>query len=803
MSDQTSTLTIKLLAQGQFEELKKARENLDNLRLGAELAKLALEGIGVGLSLEGVKSLAEYGASIQHLSEQAGISTEAFQKLAYVSIDAGVNQDELSSALNVLQRNLAQAADGATKQSKAIAELGLNTTELLAMPVEQQIQAIARAYINSTDKGKAWADVVDLLGRNSARLKEVLQDIGVNGLAAANGMRIVSDADIERLDKAERSLAKIGMTLKSFGAGVMADIARAADAVNNFQFSGSKQDEQDTFRARLSNLHDSSMAANAPKAETTEQHAAKMAAIEAENEAKIQGSDQMIAARQALARAILDEGKAYETASEAAARLNQEAAEAMTTSNDLALNKGNAADQLKSVQLWTEAARLVGQANEAETRAGKEKAQYDAAEAEMAQRMAQQATAMLPVNQQLATAKQHELDLETRLAGLDSTSLTFRQDHLKTEEEILTVKGQISALEEKSAAASVEQAVKAQEQQNKRAAIAIAAIEHDANKSDTEKWQEKHDILEKTLAEQDQYIKNMQAIADDPSAPQGARDKAGQAAEAGRTAKQSTFEGLGAMGADPHSFTQNFSADLKKLQSQWGTLQQSMASGLTGVISKGWSSVSNEITKAIQGAETFGQAVRNIAVDIEQSLIQAIVNMGVEWIAGVTTRLLLGEVAKQTDTKTTEEAANEAGMLWATPAALASVASFGAADIAGMSGLTAAVLEAQGFAAGGFASGGFTGGMEGQAAGIVHGQEFVWSAPAVRAVGAGNLERAHQAALSGGGTSSPSRSGGGGKTPVIVAMSPEDVARSQRKYVGAEVARTGRKSAAAGLRVAL
>lgn len=50
----------------------------------------------------------------------------------------------------------------------------------------------------------------------------------------------------------------------------------------------------------------------------------------------------------------------------------------------------------------------------------------------------------------------------------------------------------------------------------------------------------------------------------------------------------------------------------------------------------------------------------------------------------------------------------------------------------------------------GFERGGYTGdGGVSQVAGVVHGQEFVFSAPAVRAIGAGNLDQLHRAARNG------------------------------------------------------
>ena len=692
---------------------------------------------------------------------------------------------------------MAQAADGATKQNRAIADLGLNTAELLAMPVEQQIQAIARAYTNATDKGKAWADVTALLGRNSARLKEVLEQIAANGLDA-DGSRFVSDADIERLDKAEVTLSKMALSMKVVGAGIVASLSRAADAVNDFQFFDSKSDEQNDARNGSGGFHGDG---HGKDGDSPEEHKAKVAAIQAELEATIQSTPQMIAAHQALEKALKDESKAYEGPAQAAARMRSEAAADIDQAYQLAQNKGDSGAQLESVKLRTEAAKLETQANQEDAKAAKETLQYAAAEAEMAQKRAQAATALLPIDNQLVQASTHKLELEQRLAGLDATSQTYRQDHLKTEGELLAVDQQISALKEKESAQYVEQLAKEQDAVNKRAAIAIAAVEHDANKSDTEKWEEKRQILAKVLDEQNQYIVNMQALAGSSNVPQGARDKAGQAAESGQTTAQGTKEQLGAMGPNPTSFTANFSSDLTKLQKQWGTLQQNMASGLSGTIARGFSSASTNLTKLIMGAETLGQAFRNIAVDIEESFVQAFVDAGVKWVATEAMKLAFGASAKASDTATSVAAAEVTGLAWSVPAALASVASFGAADIAGMIGLTAAVTEAATIGAVGFADGGFTGGMEGQAAGIVHGQEFVWSAPAVRAVGAGNLERAHQAALSGGGGVSTGGKSSGAPGNIILAMSPEDVAKSQRKHVDARVQKISSKQPKA--RVAL
>ena len=70
-----------------------------------------------------------------------------------------------------------------------------------------------------------------------------------------------------------------------------------------------------------------------------------------------------------------------------------------------------------------------------------------------------------------------------------------------------------------------------------------------------------------------------------------------------------------------------------------------------------------------------------------------------------------------------------------------------------------------------FALGGFTGGMENEIAGMVHGQEFVFSAPAVRSIGLPMLEMLHQQGMAAGGNSGVSIGDvyvtpGGADTPI-------------------------------------
>jgi hypothetical protein len=187
----------------------------------------------------------------------------------------------------------------------------------------------------------------------------------------------------------------------------------------------------------------------------------------------------------------------------------------------------------------------------------------------------------------------------------------------------------------------------------------------------------------------------------------------------------------------------------------------SLAATFSSIFNSAVNSISNGITGLIMGTMTWGQALRSVASTVLNTVIQSIVQMGVQWVL---TRLMMFFVGKTLQAAELLAAAGVAKTLIGintSPAALASIASYG--------GAVAAAAPVYAIASAGLFSGkdgGYTGGGDvDEVAGIVHGQEFVFSAPAVKHYGLGNLEAMHDAARSGGGgSSSPGgvRSGGSG-----------------------------------------
>lgn len=766
MAENTSTLLIKLLATGDLAAFTHGKEQSEALKVSLEGLKVAMELVGVGMSLgalvEGTKAAIEYGANIKRLADQANISAEAFQKLAFAATEAGMGQDELSTSLNTMNRNLAQAAQGASKQNKAIEDLHLNTAELLALPVEEQLQEIARAYENSENKTRAWADVVALLGRNSATTRKLLEDMGKAGIDQANENIIMNEAEVESLHKKEAAVKLFWMNVKAITGQI---VARPGDALLSM-FAG-PQGALAAFEM---------MGNRGPEKKKEGMSSGQIAS-------ELEESEAMKSAKEKEIKALSEVQKAYEGPIEAAKRLRNEAEMLMRQWDVLSLQKGNPLAQLEAVRLRTEAAKLAGEANREDEKASREKALHESEMKDIYAKITQLETKRGPLNEQIAQAKSRETELANQLAGLSEKSLTHDAEEKRILTEILAVKTEISALEEKDAIQRVEQMIKIQDIQNRREAIAIAAIEHDYNLSDNQKWDEKQNILRRVVAEQEAYIANMKKIADDSAAPQGARDKASNAVSSGENAIAGSKEQMGAMGPNPNSIGGQIDAGIKSAIGHAQTLAQVIGSTVGNAISK----VNDGIKSWINGTMTFKQAMQNagqkIFSDFASRAEDAFLAMLEKYAISKLKMFAIDEAMAAKGLLLSAASAAKSLIMWIPAAIAASISSWGIAAAIGAAAVIGIV------ASGGFEAGGFTGGQEGEAAGIVHGQEFVWSAPAVRAIGAGNLERAHQAALGSGGGVSAGGGASGASGNIILAMSPEDIARSQRRYTDARVQR--------------
>jgi hypothetical protein len=268
---------------------------------------------------------------------------------------------------------------------------------------------------------------------------------------------------------------------------------------------------------------------------------------------------------------------------------------------------------------------------------------------------------------------------------------------------------------------------------------ARGAVESSWLMTNLEKYQEKKRLLQGELdliAKQITELEKLKTTASEAERMQIEQRIVGLQGTAGGVQNQMT-----GMGPDPESFRQQFQSTLVDLQNQWGSWAQQTAATFSNVFNTAISSISNGITGLIMGTMTWGQALAAIGNTILTTIIQSIVQMGVRWVATQILMATVGKALAAASVAATVPMAAAQAAVWATPATLSTIASYGTAAAAapGMIAGAQGLVLAQSLAA--FKTGGYTGdGNPNDVAGIVHRGEFVVPADVVDRIGLSTLQ---------------------------------------------------------------
>lgn len=194
------------------------------------------------------------------------------------------------------------------------------------------------------------------------------------------------------------------------------------------------------------------------------------------------------------------------------------------------------------------------------------------------------------------------------------------------------------------------------------------------------------------------------------------------------------------LGPNPNDLREQMQAAIVDLQNAFGTMAQSIAASFRNVIGLAVNSISDGITGLIMRTKTWGQALQEIGNSILTGVVRSIVGIGVQWVV---TQIMMATVGKAIMGASVASAipfAAASSLIWAAPATLATIATYGAAAAAAPGFISAAnaitTATSVGSALAGFADGGYTGaGPRHQVAGYVHRGEYVMDAATVERIG--------------------------------------------------------------------
>ena len=132
----------------------------------------------------------------------------------------------------------------------------------------------------------------------------------------------------------------------------------------------------------------------------------------------------------------------------------------------------------------------------------------------------------------------------------------------------------------------------------------------------------------------------------------------------------------------------NNTYEKQRIEAQWeifrnqSTTNELMASAVDGFASQ----AANSLTGLIDGTQSASEAFRNLGSAIANSVVQALVEVGVQYLKNAA----MAMVADEMTSRSSQKAGVQTAAAWAPAAAAASVATFGGAAIAGIAGMVAA-----------------------------------------------------------------------------------------------------------------
>lgn len=168
------------------------------------------------------KALINNASEIADFSTQANIGTEEFQRMGFAFQQSGTKSEGYRNALINLNATTQDALAGSKAMMGAYDKLGISMDSLQGKDTGEVMMMIADAASEATDKGKAMAAIIDLMGRSGKTMagtllqgRDAIEELGKSATIAAKESIAILDAEGDMLNKTWTALKATGMELLS------------------------------------------------------------------------------------------------------------------------------------------------------------------------------------------------------------------------------------------------------------------------------------------------------------------------------------------------------------------------------------------------------------------------------------------------------------------------------------------------------------------------------------------------------------------------------------------------------------
>jgi hypothetical protein len=173
---------------------------------------------------------ADYGEQ----AEQIGVSTDLLQAYRFAGAQAGIQTEQMDTAITKLAKTMGSAADGSKEQIELFQRLGVKLLDAQGelRPVAEILPEVARGVLNIGSSSQRTATLMELFGRSGAKMTTVLAEIAEGNdtvVAKARAAGVVLDAEvIAAWDRVSDSLTRAKLAADTTFAKLGEPIATSA-----------------------------------------------------------------------------------------------------------------------------------------------------------------------------------------------------------------------------------------------------------------------------------------------------------------------------------------------------------------------------------------------------------------------------------------------------------------------------------------------------------------------------------------------------------------------------------------------
>lgn len=214
-----------------LEKLEKQLEGIKH-RLDFLASVEVLKGL-----FELTENFAKFAEEMHVAAENAGITVEAFQKLAFAASKSSVSSEELGGAMARLSRHLYEAKKGGAEAQKTFADAGFSPAQIAGFKNGQDVLfALSGRFQQIQDPMKKSAIAMELMGRSGYHMVSFLNK-GPNALkATGEAAEILSEDQVHALVEVEHAMADLWNIVKTFSATIASYLApNVRDAIESFK----------------------------------------------------------------------------------------------------------------------------------------------------------------------------------------------------------------------------------------------------------------------------------------------------------------------------------------------------------------------------------------------------------------------------------------------------------------------------------------------------------------------------------------------------------------------------------------